>query len=117
MLQSHHFDHPDPIMMPYNMEYALPSHAYHTELGNNDLYAMHMAAAASGHDPATAAAVANHGLESMTAESSLSHVVNLQNGTLGQSIVGLQTVPKVKRQDRENLWAGNNPYLHTAQYY
>lgn len=101
-MASHHFEHPEPIMMPYNMEYTLPSHSYHTgDLGANDLYSLHMA----GHDASSGSS--HSGSEGMTgAESALNHVVNLQNNTQGQQIVGLQTVAKVKRQDKD-MWTGN----------
>ena len=87
----------------------MPSQHYHhtTDMGGNDLYSLHMAAAAAGHENGSP-----HSLESIAAESQLNHVVNLQNGTqLGQNIVGIQTVPKVKRQDRET-WAGNLVYTN-----
>lgn len=98
MIASHHFEHPEPIMMPYNMEYTLPSHSYHsTDLGASDIYSLQMS---GGHDH-----VASHGLEGLAAESSLSHIVNLHNATQPQGLVGLQTVAKVKRQDKD-MWAG-----------
>lgn len=98
MIASHHFEHPEPIMMPYNMEYALPSHSYHsTDLGAHDLYSLQMS---GGHEH-----VASHGLEGLAAESSISHIVNLHNATQPQGLVGLQSVAKVKRQDKD-MWAG-----------
>ncbi|KAJ6637626.1 hypothetical protein Bhyg_10357 [Pseudolycoriella hygida] len=99
MIASHHFEHPEPIMMPYNMEYALPSHSYHStsDLGASDLYSLHMS---GGHEH-----VAPHSLEGLAAESSISHIVNLHNATQPQGLVGLQTVTKVKRQDKD-MWAG-----------
>lgn len=81
--------------MPYNMEYAIPSHSYHAE--GSDLYSLHV--------PANTEAITHHNPESMTAESNLNQVVNLQNNTNGQNLVGLQSVPKVKRQDRD-IWTG-----------
>ncbi len=87
-------------MMPYNMEY-LPSHSYHSaDLGASDLYSLQMS---GSHDH-----VASHGLEGLAAESSISHIVNLHNATQPQALVGLQglqTVAKVKRQDKD-MWAG-----------
>lgn len=124
MLASHHYEHPEPIMMPYNMEYALPSHAYHaagggtagSDMSANELYSLHMAAAGGGQAGGAAGGndgnnggsggVISNGGEGMTAESSLTHVVNLNNATQLGGFVGLQAVPKVKRQDKD-MWAGN----------
>lgn len=106
--------------MPYNMEYALPSHSYHAggaggDMSANELYSLHMAAAGGGtggHEAnggvanGGAGGVVSNGLEGMTAESSLTHVVNLNNATQLGGFVGLQAVPKVKRQDKD-MWAGN----------
>lgn len=103
MMQSHHFEHPEPIMMPYNMEYSMPSHSYHgADMGASELYSLHMAAA-GGHD----AGSAQGGGESVAAESSVNQVIGLSNAPQGQqSLVSLPApVAKVKRQDRD-MWAG-----------
>lgn len=123
------------MMMPYNMDYAMPSHQYHTtaDMAANDLYSLHMATGPhDGGVGAVASGMQTHGDGSLGAESQLSQVVNLA-GTLApqqqqqlqqqqlqqqqqqqhqqqlqqqqQSLVGLSSVPKVKRQDRD-LWAG-----------
>lgn len=108
MMASHHYEHPEPIMMPYNMEYALPS-SYHAaasgapEMGANDLYSLHMAAAGAHEGGGVGG-----GGESLAAESSaLNHVINLNSGSSQQQSVGVASLPLVpkERQDRD-MWAG-----------
>lgn len=101
MMSSHHYEHSEPIMMPYNMEYAIPSHSYHGgEMAGNELYSLHVPA---GHE----AIAQPHHIEGVAAaESTVNQVVNLQNATNGQTLAGLHAISKVKRQDRD-IWAGN----------
>lgn len=107
MIASHQFDHgsvSDHMVLPYNMEYnmALPSHNYHTtsELNGSDLFSVQI--------PNGQEALAAHGLgggESVSAESQVNQVVSsLTNASKG-SVLGIQSVPKVKRQD--DIWTGN----------
>lgn len=82
MIGSHSFDHGDHgfVGMPYNMEYALPSHNYHTtaELNGGDLFSMPLQQAgpeqlgAGAQQQAQAAAFSG---EAIPAESQLNPVV------------------------------------------
>lgn len=90
------------------MDYALPSHNYHTtaDLNGADLFSVPISSGQEGLN--------HHGLgigggESAAAESQVSPVVaNINSLTKGQSVVGVQPVPKVKRQD--DVWTG---FLHS----
>lgn len=104
-MASHHgFDHgSDHVVMPYSMEYALPSQHYHTtaDLTPNDLYPVQL--------PGSPESVLQQGLgqESMSADSS-NNLVNSLNGNAKssqQQIGGLSNVAKVKRSDE--YWQGN----------
>lgn len=89
------------------MDYALPSHNYHTtaDFGGNDLFSQLQMPGT--HDALSAAQ--NIGGESLGSESQVNQVVanlnaqnkqNLANAAAGQ-------VPKVKRQD-DQFWSGKN---------
>lgn len=92
--------------MPYNMEYALPSHNYHTatDMSGSDLFSVHLP---SAHDAMTAAQSLG---DSMTVnESQVNQVVTSMNNAQKQQqqqalAASLQAVPKVKRQD--DIWTG-----------
>lgn len=110
LISSHQFDHGSDhgLMMPYNMEYALPSHNYHTatDMSGSDLFSVHLP---SAHD-ALSAAQSLGGPDGMTVnESQVNQVVTSLNNASKQQqqqqvVAGLQSVPKVKRQD--DLWTG-----------
>lgn len=113
MIASHGLDHglDHGVVLPYNMDYALPSHNYHTtaELNGNDLFSVQMP---SAQEALTAA----HGLggsESLAAESQVNQVVSqLGNASKHQAAVvaglSMPSVPKVKRQD--DIWSGKNDW-------
>lgn len=118
MIGAHSFGHDDHgiVGLPYNMEYALPSHNYHTtaELNGGDLFSMplqqsaqeSLAAAAAGQ-PQQAASFAS--AEAIPSESQLNPVVASltaqQKAQMGQPLLSAQGAPKVKRQD--DIWTGN----------
>lgn len=112
----HGFDHGDHglVGLPYNMEYALPSHNYHTtaELNGGDLFSMPLQQAAHESVAAVQPAASNpFGAEALPAESQLSPVVasltaQQKSHILQPQMVAAQTAPKVKRQD--DVWTGNN---------
>lgn len=105
------------------MEYALPSHNYHTtaELNGGDLFSMPLQqsaqeslAAAAAAQPAQAASFT--AAEVVPAESQLNPVVASltaqQKAQISQPLLSAQgTAPKVKRQD--DIWTGNcRPIYH-----
>lgn len=81
MIGSHSFDHSDHglVGLPYNMEYALPSHNYHTtaELNGGDLFSMPLQQAAQDSLAAAQpqAQATAYSAESIPAESQLNPVV------------------------------------------
>lgn len=96
------------------MEYALPSHNYHTtaELNGGDLFSMPLQQAA--HDNVQqlqqAASAHNFAAEALPAESQLSPVLaslsaQQKSAQITQPMVSAQTGQKVKRQD--DIWTGN----------
>lgn len=88
------------------MDYALPSHNYHTtaDINGGDLFSMPIG---SGPDSLGTQSLGVGGGESIAAESQVSQVVtNLSNATKGQTVVNVQQMPKVKRQD--DVWSGMN---------
>lgn len=93
------------------MEYALPSHNYHTtaELNGGDLFSMPLQQAA--HDGVSAiqpAASHQFAAEALPQESQLSPVIaslNAQQKAHMQPMIAAQTAPKVKRQD--DVWTGS----------
>lgn len=104
-MASHHggFDHSgsDHVVMPYSMEYALPSQHYHStaELTPNDLYPVPY--------PGSQDSQISQGLgqESLSAESSNNLISSLTNGSGKSSQQAASNVAKVKRND--DYWAGN----------
>lgn len=115
MIGAHSFDHDHNLVVPYNMEYALPSHNYHTtaELNGSDLFSMQLPQAATDQLSQFAAqpnAAASGLAESVAAESQVNPVVasyqTAQNkaSQITQPIIGQPTVSKVKRQD--DIWTG-----------
>lgn len=99
------------LMLPYNMEYALPSHNYHTatDMSGSDLFSVHLP---SAHD-ALSAAQSLGAADGMTVnESQVNQVVSSLNNAQKQQqqqqaiAAGLQAVPKVKRQD--DIWTGTS---------
>lgn len=123
MIGAHSFGHDDHgvIGLPYNMEYALPSHNYHTtaELNGGDLFSMPLQqsaqetlAAAAAAQPAAAASYAS--AEAVPAESQLNPVVASltaqQKAQITQPLLSAQgTAPKVKRQD--DIWTGRLAFI------
>lgn len=117
MIGAHSFGHDDHgiVGLPYNMEYALPSHNYHTtaELNGGDLFSMPLqqsaqeSLAAAAGQPAQAASFAS--AEAIPAESQLNPVVASltaqQKAQMSQPLLSAQGAPKVKRQD--DIWTGN----------
>lgn len=120
---AHSFGHDDHgiIGLPYNMEYALPSHNYHAtaELNSgNDLFSMPLqqsaqetfaAAVAAPLQPAAAASFT--AAEALPAESQLNPIVASlaaqQKAQITQPILNAQgTATKVKRQD--DIWTGKS---------
>lgn len=88
------------------MDYALPSHNYHTtaDLNGGDLFSMPIQ---SGQEALGPHSLGISGGEAIASESQLSQVVaNLNNATKGQALVNVQSVPKVKRQDE--VWTGRH---------
>lgn len=86
------------------MDYALPSHNYHTtaELNGGDLFSVPIS---SGQESLGPHSLGLGGGEAIASESQISQVVaNLNNATKGQTVVSVQSVPKVKRQDE--VWTG-----------
>lgn len=92
------------------MEYALPSHNYHTtaELNGGDLFSMPLQQAA--HDVQNLQPAASHqfGTEILPQESQMSPVVASltaqQKSHIQQPVISAQTTQKVKRQD--DIWTG-----------
>lgn len=104
-MASHHgFDHgSDHVVMPYSMEYALPSQHYHTtaDLSPNDLYPVQL--------PGQEGIPQGLGQESLSADSSNNLISSLSNANAKsgqQPILGLPGVAKVKRSD--DYWSGKN---------
>lgn len=94
------------------MEYALPSHNYHTtaELNGGDLFSMPLQQAANDHVQIQPAATHNFAAEALPAESQLSPVLaslsaQQKSAQISQPMVAAQTAQKVKRQD--DVWTGN----------
>lgn len=94
------------------MEYALPSHNYHTtaELNGGDLFSMPLQQAAHDNVQLQQAASHNFGAEALPAESQLSPVLaslsaQQKSAQITQPMVSAQTGQKVKRQD--DIWTGN----------
>jgi len=123
MIGSHSFDHSDHglVGLPYNMEYALPSHNYHTtaELNGGDLFSMPLQQAAQDSLAAQPQAqAATFTAEAVPAESQLNPVVasftaQQKSAQITQPILGSQSsAPKVKRQD--DIWTG---YLKKPMFY
>lgn len=113
MIGTHSFGHDDHgiVGLPYNMEYALPSHNYHTtaELNGGDLFSMPLQQAAQESLAAAAAQPQQYNAEAIQAESQLNPVIASltaqQKSQITQPILGAQTnAPKVKRQD--DIWTG-----------
>lgn len=115
----HGFDHGEHglVGLPYNMEYALPSHNYHTtaELNGGDLFSMPLQQAA--HDISVQPAAAHSFTSEAIAqsESQMSPVVasltaQQKSGQITQpfasQIASAQSAPKVKRQD--DIWTGES---------
>lgn len=103
-MASHHgFDHgSDHVVMPYSMEYALPSQHYHTtaDLTPNDLYPVQLPGSAEGGIPQ------GLGQEAMSADSTNNLVSSLNaNAKSSQQQIGLSNIAKVKRSDE--YWQGN----------
>lgn len=99
------------------MEYALPSHNYHTtaELNGGDLFSMPLQQAA--HDAVAVQPAAAHTFTSEAispAESQLSPVIASltaqQKAHVTQPMLATQTGAKVKRQD--DVWTGKT-HAHT----
>jgi len=118
----HGFDHGDHglVGLPYNMEYALPSHNYHTtaELNGGDLFSMPLQQAA--HDVNVQPAATHTYSEQALApsESQLNQVITgftAQQKSAqiqAQPLVAAQPGAKVKRQD--DIWTG---YLKKPMFY
>lgn len=94
------------------MEYALPSHNYHTtaELNGGDLFSMPLQQAAHDNLAIQPAASHNFAAEALPAESQLSPVLaslsaQQKSAQIQQPMVSAQTGQKVKRQD--DVWTGN----------
>lgn len=112
----HGFDHGDHglVGLPYNMEYALPSHNYHTtaELNGGDLFSMPLQQAA--HDALSVQPAAAHTFTSEAiapSESQLSPVVaslTAQQKSHLQPMMGNIQTAKVKRQD--DIWTGDDSF-------
>lgn len=91
------------------MEYALPSHNYHTatDMSGSDLFSVHLP---SPHDALTAAQNMNAAESMAVNESQVNQVVTSLNNAQKQQqqqqalAASLQAVPKVKRQD--DIWTG-----------
>lgn len=126
MIGAHSFGHDDHgiVGLPYNMEYALPSHNYHTtaELNGGDLFSMPLQqsaqeslAAAAAAQPQAAASYAS--AEAIPAESQLNPVVASltaqQKAQLAQPMLTQGGAPKVKRQD--DIWTGKYPLFNIAE--
>lgn len=113
MIGAHSFDHGSDhnLVVPYNMEYALPSHNYHTtaELNGSDLFSMQLPQSAADSLAIAQPHSAQLGAESLAAESQMNPVVAQfaaqQKSSIAQPIVNSQpTVSKVKRHD--DIWTG-----------
>lgn len=97
------------------MEYALPSHNYHTtaELNGGDLFSMPLQQAA--HDSLSVQPAASNafGQEALPSESQLNPVVASltaqQKSHLVQPQMIAQPAQKVKRQD--DVWTGKFPFI------
>lgn len=94
------------------MEYALPSHNYHTtaELNGGDLFSMPLQQAA--HDVQSLQPQATHtfGTEVLPSESQMSPIIASLNAQqkshITQPAIQAQTTQKVKRQD--DIWTGES---------
>lgn len=93
------------------MEYALPSHNYHTtaELNGGDLFSMPLSQATHDAVSAVQPAASHQYAESISSESQLNPIVASLNAQqkahMQQPMVAAQTAPKVKRQD--DVWTGS----------
>lgn len=101
-MASHHgaFDHGgDHVVMPYSMEYALPSQHYHTtaDLTPNELYPVQLPGGQEAVLPQTI------GQESLNTDSSNNLVSSLANANAKSSQQPIGNA-KVKRSD--DLWTG-----------
>lgn len=96
------------------MEYALPSHNYHTatDMSGTDLFSVHLP---SAHDALTAAQNLGAADSMSVNESQVNQVVTSLNNAQKQQqqqqamAASLQGVPKVKRQD--DIWTGMSSYI------
>lgn len=103
IMASHHgsFDHgSDHVVMPYSMEYALPSQHYHTtaDLTPNELYPVQLPGGQEGIPQ-------NIGQESLNTDSSNNLISSLTNANAKSSQQQVGNSAKVKRSD--DLWTGN----------
>jgi hypothetical protein len=80
-MNPHYFEHPEPLMMPYSMDFAHLHHPGYHSADMNEIYPISISAL--GHDQTSAL----HHAGSVAAESSVNPVVDSKNLAVGQPIV------------------------------